>query len=115
MAAFQALIELNLCCPERLRSAELSDKIIILESFWDSGVQRFGEEGAKGWSFWMDNKESLHAESESSGKGIYYNPTSTMHILKNGKWCVLRLILLYFENNAIFQSPYQKIFFSLNL
>lgn len=70
MAAFQALIELNLCCPERLRSAELSDKIIILESFWDSGVQRFGEEGAKGWSFWMDNKESLHAESESSGKGI---------------------------------------------
>lgn len=69
VAAFQALIELNVFCPERLKSADRTDKIIILESFWDSGVPRFGEEGAKGWSFWMDNKDLLPSESERSWKG----------------------------------------------
>lgn len=56
--------------PERLKSAELTDKTIILESFWDSGLPRFGEEGARGWSFSMDNKDLLPTESENSEKGI---------------------------------------------
>ncbi|XP_062614454.1 nuclear exosome regulator NRDE2-like [Saccostrea cucullata] len=68
VASFQALIELNLCCPERLRSADLSEKAIILESFWDIGVPRFGEEGAKGWNYWMVNKDLLPTESESNEK-----------------------------------------------
>lgn len=70
VAALQAMIELNMCCPERLKSAELTDKTIILESFWDSGLPRFGEGGARGWSFWMDNKDLLPTESENIEKGI---------------------------------------------
>lgn len=61
-----------MCCPERLKSAELTDKTIIFESFWDSGLPRFGEEGARGWSFWMDNKDLLPTESENNEKGIVY-------------------------------------------
>ncbi|XP_061172843.1 nuclear exosome regulator NRDE2-like [Saccostrea echinata] len=68
IASFQALVELNLCCPERLKSADLSEKAIILESFWDIGVPRFGEEGAKGWNYWMDNKNLLPTESENNEK-----------------------------------------------
>lgn len=37
--------------------------MVIFESFWDSGVARIGENGAKGWSYWYDNKD-LEPESE---------------------------------------------------
>lgn len=59
-----------MCCFERLKLVELTDKIIILESFWDSGLFRFGEEGVRGWSFSMDNKDLFLIESENSEKGI---------------------------------------------
>lgn len=37
--------------------------MVIFESFWDSGVARIGETGAKGWSYWYDNKD-LEPESQ---------------------------------------------------
>ena len=52
VASFQALIEYNLYSPEVLHE----EKVVIFESFWDSGVPRVGEQGAKGWSYWYTNK-----------------------------------------------------------
>ncbi len=56
VACFQALVEFNLCCPLELLSAEVTfrERVEFFEAFWDSGIPRFGEEGAVGWSSWME-------------------------------------------------------------
>ncbi len=56
VACFQALIEFNLCCPGELLSTEVTfkEKAEFFEAFWDSGVPRFGEEGAAGWNSWLE-------------------------------------------------------------
>ncbi|GAA6015188.1 hypothetical protein JCM11491_000498 [Sporobolomyces phaffii] len=56
-AAFQALVELNLCSPSRLElpspdtpRRKWTDKVVDeLEEFWDTEAPRVGEAGAKGW------------------------------------------------------------------
>lgn len=55
VACFQALIEFNLCTPPELsrEGASHKDRLEFFETFWDSGVPRFGELGAPGWKNWM--------------------------------------------------------------
>ncbi|KAJ8044687.1 Protein NRDE2-like [Holothuria leucospilota] len=58
VAAFQAMIELNLFCPPNLEdSTSLSAQIAFLETLWDADVPKFGETGAQGWNKWMLFKE----------------------------------------------------------
>lgn len=52
MASFQALIEYNLFCPESIKDLSASEIRFHIEAFWDSGVARIGENGAKGWKSW---------------------------------------------------------------
>lgn len=63
IGSFQALVEFNFCCPIDLLSTEVSlkERVEFFEAFWDSGVPRFGEEGAVGWNNWME------ASKKSSG------------------------------------------------
>lgn len=72
VATFQAMIEFNLFCPHKLLDLSLEDRIAVFESFWDSGVSRVGENGARGWSYWIDNKDSPAAE-----ESVYMSGTST--------------------------------------
>ena len=67
VACFQALIEFNLCCPPELDSQDLPTKarLEFFEAFWDSSVPRFGEEGARGWSSWVN----VSQYSSSAGEG----------------------------------------------
>ena len=64
LACYQALLEYNLCCPLAISSADGStivthkQKIAFFEPFWDSGAPRLGEEGAVGWSQWMQASQS---------------------------------------------------------
>lgn len=58
VACFQALIEFNLYCPVNLNNIKHEERLVIFESFWDSGVARIGENGAKGWSYWYSNKDA---------------------------------------------------------
>eukprot|EP00731_Ephydatia_muelleri_P035635 Em0144g5a len=57
VACFQALIEFNLCTPPELSQEGTShkDRLEFFETFWDSGVPRFGEAGAPGWNNWMQS------------------------------------------------------------
>lgn len=57
------MIEFNLCCPLTLNDIKHEERMVIFESFWDSRVARIGETGAKGWSYWYDNKD-LEPESQ---------------------------------------------------
>lgn len=57
VASFQALLEFNLFFPPSLEKASHADCIAVFESFWDSGVGRFGEPGAQGWKHWVQNKQ----------------------------------------------------------
>ena len=48
---FQAWLEFNLNFPSKLNpSTSLKDSLVFMEPFWDSGVPRFGEKNALGWS-----------------------------------------------------------------
>ncbi|KAL3824933.1 hypothetical protein ACJIZ3_020962 [Penstemon smallii] len=53
-ALFQAEIEYSLFCP--LVTSELS-KRRLFEHFWSSNGARVGEEGALGWSTWLEKEE----------------------------------------------------------
>ncbi|KAI9207904.1 NRDE-2, necessary for RNA interference-domain-containing protein [Polychytrium aggregatum] len=54
IACFQALVELNCFCPEKLAALSLDQRLHALEEFWEAGAPRFGEEGAKGWAAFHD-------------------------------------------------------------
>lgn len=54
VATFQALAELSVRCPPRLAEAPLEEALALLEPFWDSGVPRFGDEGARGWAYLLE-------------------------------------------------------------
>ncbi|KAL3873561.1 hypothetical protein ACJMK2_036660 [Sinanodonta woodiana] len=59
VASFQALIEMNLFCPSNWKSFSREEKISLFESFWDSNVARIGEANAKGWQYWIRNKDHV--------------------------------------------------------
>ncbi|XP_029633006.1 nuclear exosome regulator NRDE2-like isoform X1 [Octopus sinensis] len=56
VASLQAVLEFNLFCPTSLEKSSTEDRIAVYESFWDSGVARFGEPGAEGWKSWVETK-----------------------------------------------------------
>lgn len=56
VSLFQALIELNLFCPEILVNESYTDRLEFLETFWDTPVGRLGENGAQGWAQYVESK-----------------------------------------------------------
>merc|ERR1712142_533653 len=58
-ALCQAMIELNLFCPTVLEQTNFDLKLDLLETFWDVGVARFGEDDASGWDSWTEQKEDI--------------------------------------------------------
>lgn len=54
-ALFQAEIEFSLFCPSLLLTEQ--SKRILFEHFWNSDGARVGEEGALGWSTWLEKEE----------------------------------------------------------
>ena len=80
IATWQAVLELNFYCPPgfgHLRNANAQDEediLASLEYFWESGVSRIGEEGARGWCefiasgqpTWRPQKDAVDATAELS-------------------------------------------------
>ncbi|XP_076464167.1 nuclear exosome regulator NRDE2-like [Babylonia areolata] len=66
VASYQALVEFNLFRPSSLNLTPTHDSAAVFESFWDSGVARFGERGAKGWASWVDAAKSSTVDSVGS-------------------------------------------------
>ncbi|XVE57225.1 hypothetical protein DITRI_Ditri04bG0074100 [Diplodiscus trichospermus] len=54
-ALFQAEIEFSLFCPSLLLNEH--SKRRLFKHFWDSDGARVGEEGALGWSMWLEKEE----------------------------------------------------------
>lgn len=54
-ALFQAEIEFSIFCPSLL--ATKHGKLRLFEHFWNSNGPRVGEEGALGWSTWLEKEE----------------------------------------------------------
>jgi hypothetical protein len=67
VASCQALVEFNLFRPPLLNLTPTPQSATLFESFWNSGVARFGEVGAKGWAAWM-NKTGAGSGSSGTGK-----------------------------------------------
>ena len=51
-------MEFNLFCPGLVTRVSHAEKVALFEAFWDSCHPRFGENGAKGWSLWMEEKKT---------------------------------------------------------
>ncbi|XP_020572786.1 protein NRDE2 homolog isoform X2 [Phalaenopsis equestris] len=60
---FQAEIEYSLFCPSLLLSSHSKQK--LFEHFWNSNGARFGEDGALGWSTWLEKEEETKKEAIS--------------------------------------------------
>ncbi|TMW97049.1 hypothetical protein EJD97_006322 [Solanum chilense] len=54
---FQAQIEYSLFCPSLLLSEQSKQR--LFEHFWNSNDARVGEDGALGWSKWLEKEEEL--------------------------------------------------------
>lgn len=68
-ALFQAQIEYSLFCPSLLLTEQ--SKRRLFEYFWDSAGARVGEDGALGWSTWLEKEEEQRQKvinEESSNK-----------------------------------------------
>ncbi|KAI8825246.1 NRDE-2, necessary for RNA interference-domain-containing protein [Fimicolochytrium jonesii] len=50
VALYQAIIEFNCFCPPAFRTQTYEQRLGMFESFWESEVPRFGEDGAEGWA-----------------------------------------------------------------
>ncbi|VDK45579.1 unnamed protein product [Cylicostephanus goldi] len=57
-----ATFEYNFQVPETLRHASEDKKEEAFAAFWNSGVPRFGDEGAKGWFSFLENHEAQEAD-----------------------------------------------------
>ena len=70
LSLLQALTELSLFLPALLHQASLLDRLEILQPFWDSGMARVGERGARGWGSWVQSRgEGDSAQLMVGGKG----------------------------------------------
>ncbi|EOA29757.1 hypothetical protein CARUB_v10012846mg [Capsella rubella] len=54
-ALFQAELEFSIFCPSLLLTEQ--SKLRLFEHFWSSNGARVGEEGAFGWSLWLEKEE----------------------------------------------------------
>ncbi|XP_010487670.1 PREDICTED: protein NRDE2 homolog isoform X2 [Camelina sativa] len=54
-ALFQAEVEFSVFCPSLLLTEQ--SKLRLFEHFWSSNGARVGEEGAFGWSLWLEKEE----------------------------------------------------------
>ncbi|KAI8918519.1 NRDE-2, necessary for RNA interference-domain-containing protein [Powellomyces hirtus] len=50
IALYQAMIEFSCFCPPAFATQTYEQRVGMFESFWESEVPRFGEEGAVGWA-----------------------------------------------------------------
>ncbi|KAJ0106041.1 hypothetical protein Patl1_19470 [Pistacia atlantica] len=76
-ALFQAEIEFSLFCPSLLLTEQSKHR--LFEHFWNSDGARVGEEGALGWSMWLEKEEenrqkvmkeeSLHDDDQGGWTG----------------------------------------------
>ncbi|KAH1234049.1 Protein NRDE2 [Glycine max] len=80
---FQAEIEFSLFCPPLLLTEQSKHR--LFEHFWNSGGARVGEEGALGWSAWLEKEEEtrqkvmndeLSRENEGGGWTGWSEPWS---------------------------------------
>ncbi|CAG8500244.1 8749_t:CDS:10 [Funneliformis mosseae] len=53
-ACWQAMVELVFFAPDHLRQQTFYDRVAALEVFWEAEWPRFGEDDAKGWSYYAD-------------------------------------------------------------
>ncbi|XP_061356034.1 uncharacterized protein LOC133300491 isoform X2 [Gastrolobium bilobum] len=82
-ALFQAEIEFSLFCPPLLLTEQSKHR--LFEQFWNSDGARVGEEGALGWSTWLEKveetrqqviKEELSHDNEGGGWTGWSEPLS---------------------------------------
>ena len=65
IALFQAMVEMNLYSPEFPGYYSLDDRLAMFGQFWESGVPRFGETGAKGWKAYTTSERNDQVQSEA--------------------------------------------------
>ncbi|PIA63768.1 hypothetical protein AQUCO_00201244v1 [Aquilegia coerulea] len=85
-ALFQAEIEFSLFCPSLLLTEQ--SKLRLFEHFWTGNGARVGEDGALGWSVWLekeeDNRQKVIIEDSSRENEGSWTGWSKLPLTNNG-------------------------------
>lgn len=86
-ALFQAVLEYSLFCPSLLLTEQSKQR--LFEHFWNSYGARIGEEGAVGWSTWLEKEEEqrqnvIRDESMSENEEVGWSGWSEPLSKSNG-------------------------------
>ena len=78
IAALQAMLELNLLTPTNKHPPSSKHEFLNilekLEMFWDSEVERIGEDGALGWAAFVRGGENLDAGTQNPEQDVFEIP-----------------------------------------
>ncbi|KAK1075492.1 hypothetical protein LTR74_000454 [Friedmanniomyces endolithicus] len=110
-ALWQAFLEYHVFAPPSI--TEPTDKLKMLEEYWDSDVPRIGEEGAEGWSHYIKHGRTMARRVKSSS----LPPLATSHPLasfadtETGLLGRLHLPAVT-DNDDSAEDPYRYVMFS---
>ena len=72
VALVQGMLEFNIMSPQVLEHAPHDEQLSFFEAFWGSTAPRIGEEGASGWSKWIEEKGNIEPYNVKTTKGIQF-------------------------------------------
>ncbi|TVY42146.1 Protein NRDE2-like protein [Lachnellula subtilissima] len=61
VAIWQGLLEVNFCAPKQATST--GESVRLFSDFWESEVPRIGDDGARGWRYYIENQDALEVDA----------------------------------------------------
>ncbi|CAG8553183.1 26237_t:CDS:10, partial [Dentiscutata erythropus] len=113
-SCWQAMIELTFFAPKRIQQKDFYDRVVAFENFWEAELPRFGEDDAKGWSYYFEqNIENVESPADASNllanlssEGDMYAKWAKAEILYNSQ-----LLPTHSIDDPNLEDPYRVVLF----
>ncbi|CAG8441268.1 17395_t:CDS:10 [Dentiscutata heterogama] len=113
-ACWQAMIELTFFAPKKIQQKDFYDRVVAFENFWEAELPRFGEDDAKGWSYYFEQGiENVESSADASNllanlssEGDMYEKWAKAEILYNSQ-----LLPTHSSDDPNLEDPYRVVLF----
>ncbi|CAG8688736.1 21252_t:CDS:10, partial [Cetraspora pellucida] len=113
-SCWQAMIELTFFAPEEIQQKDFYDRVVAFENFWEAEWPRFGEDDARGWSYYFEKDvESFESSDVTSNllanissEGDMYEKWAEAEIAYNSQ-----LLSMRSSNYSNLEDPYRVVIF----
>ncbi|RIB25556.1 NRDE-2, necessary for RNA interference-domain-containing protein [Gigaspora rosea] len=113
-SCWQAMIELTFFAPKKIQQKDFYDRVVAFENFWEAEWPRFGEDDAKGWSYYFEQDVEIVESSEDvsnllsnlSSEGDMYEKWVKAEVLYNSQ-----LLPTHSSNVSNLEDPYRVVLF----